>query len=251
MNLPLPYRNQSLLAFGGCGPLIGPMLLDELEMAELIIPPLPSVFSALGMMTSDLSFSQSMSILEKINKSNFGKIRDNAKYLTNRATDELIQKTEEISEPSHSLIARIRFIGQEHTLSVPFLENDTEKSLFSRFTGLHLNRFGHSFELEAEIVSLIVKLTVKKEKPDLTSALITSKDKVKVTGHEMFDEKASHFIRTKKVPILHLEKNKPHDGPFLIYDEGSSMPLLKYQRLIMDKRGVIYVRRVESENGKY
>ena len=39
--------------------------------------------------------------------------------------------------------------------------------------------------------------------------------------------------------------------PFLIYDEGSSMPLLKYQRLIMDKRGVIYVRRVESENGKH
>ena len=247
----LDPRDFSLLAFGGCGPLIGPMLLDELEMAELIIPPLPSVFSALGMMTSDLSFSQSMSILEKIDKSNFGKISDNAKYLTNRATDELIQKTEEISEPSHSLIARIRFIGQEHTLSVPFLENDTEKSLFSRFTGLHLNRFGHSFELEAEIVSLIVKLTVKKEKPDLTSALITSKDKAKVTGHEMFDEKASHFIRTKKVPILHLEKNKPHDGPFLIYDEGSSMPLLKYQRLIMDKRGVIYVRRVESENGKY
>ncbi|GIR85849.1 MAG: hypothetical protein CM15mP85_24730 [Rhodobacterales bacterium] len=60
----LDPRDFTLLAFGGCGPLIGPMLFDELEMSELVVPPLPSVFSALGMMTSDLSFTQSASVLK-------------------------------------------------------------------------------------------------------------------------------------------------------------------------------------------
>ena len=54
----LDPRDFTLLAFGGCGPLIGPMLFDELEMCELVVPPF-IIFSALGMMTSDLSFTQS------------------------------------------------------------------------------------------------------------------------------------------------------------------------------------------------
>ncbi|MDG1936267.1 MAG: hydantoinase/oxoprolinase family protein [Paracoccaceae bacterium] len=247
----LDPRDFSLLAFGGCGPLIGPMLFDELEMAELIVPPLPSVFSALGMMTSDLSFSQSMSVLKKIDMDDFEKIRDKAKHLKVQATNELLEKTREVGDPISSMTARVRFIGQEHTLSVPFLENDTDKSLFARFTELHLNRFGHSFKLEAEVVSLIVKLTLEKEKPDLTLALTSLDQNTGAEYHKMFDDENSCFIETKKLPTFHLEKNKIYEGPFLVYDEGSSMPLLKHQTLVLDKRGIITVRRVEEKNGKY
>ena len=82
----LDPRDFTLLAFGGCGPLIGPMLFDELEMSELVIPPLPSVFSALGMMTSDLSFTQSASVLKKIDWQNFKEIKLKAKELERQST---------------------------------------------------------------------------------------------------------------------------------------------------------------------
>jgi hypothetical protein len=39
-------------------------------------------------------------------------------------------------------------------------------------------------------------------------------------------------------------------GPCLIYDEGSSMPVLKGQTLSVDKRGIITLRRSEEKNGK-
>ena len=246
----LDPRDFTLLAFGGCGPLIGPMLFDELEMSELVVPPLPSVFSALGMMTSDLSFTQSASVLQKIDSPNFQEIRTKAKELELRSIEELIEKTKETGQPTSSMIARVRFIGQEHTLSVPFLDNDSSQSLFTRFTKLHQERFGHSFSLEAEIVSFIVKLTLQKEKPDLSRALISSSELAFAENHEMFDDAKMVFVETKKIPSQNLELGKNYVGPCLIYDEGSSMPILKGQMLSIDNRGIITLRRSEVKNGK-
>lgn len=246
----LDPRDFTLLAFGGCGPLIGPMLFDELEMSELVVPPLPSVFSALGMMTSDLSFTQSISVLKKIDSQNFQEIKLKAKELELHSTKELLEKTKEISQPLSSITARVRFIGQEHTLSVPFKSNDSSSSLFTRFTELHQDRFGHSFSLEAEVVSLIIKLTLEKEKPDLSQSFKSFDELTSVERHRMFDDKNSVFVETKKIPVHHLEKDKNYVGPCLIYDEGSSMPLIKGQTLSIDERSIITLRRSEVKNGK-
>ena len=246
----LDPRDFTLLAFGGCGPLIGPMLFDELEMSELVVPPLPSVFSALGMMTSDLSFTQSASVLKKIDSQNFQEIRVKAKELERQSIKELLEKTKEIGQPISSMTARVRFVGQEHTLSVPFTDGDSSESLFNKFTELHQDRFGHSFSLEAEVVSLIIKLTLEKEKPDLSQSLKSSSDSASVESHRMFNDEKSVFVETKKIPVHHLQIGESYVGPCLIYDEGSSMPLLKGQTLSIDERGIITLRRCEVKNGK-
>jgi len=201
-------------------------------------------------MTSDLSFTQSASVLQKIDSPNFEEIRAKAKELKLRSIEELIEKTKETGQPISSITARVRFIGQEHTLSVPFLDDDSSQSLFKRFTKLHQERFGHSFSLEAEIVSFIVKLTLQKEKPDLSRALISSSELAFAESHEMFDDAKMVFVETEKIPSKNLELGKNYFGPCLIYDEGSSMPILKGQVLSIDERGIITLRRSEVKNGK-
>ena len=47
-------RDLSLMAFGGAGPLHGVALAEELGIAEIICPPIPGAFSALGLVGSDL-----------------------------------------------------------------------------------------------------------------------------------------------------------------------------------------------------
>ena len=47
-------REFRLMAFGGAGPLLATALASELEMVEVIIPPAPGAFSALGLVTTDL-----------------------------------------------------------------------------------------------------------------------------------------------------------------------------------------------------
>jgi N-methylhydantoinase A len=47
-------RTFSLIAFGGAGPVHAAALAEELQIPEVIVPPVPGAFSALGLVASDL-----------------------------------------------------------------------------------------------------------------------------------------------------------------------------------------------------
>ncbi len=47
-------RDFSLVAFGGAGPMHAAALADELQIAEVVCPPIPGAFSALGLVGTDL-----------------------------------------------------------------------------------------------------------------------------------------------------------------------------------------------------
>jgi N-methylhydantoinase A len=47
-------RDFSLVAFGGAGPLHAAALAEELQMREVVCPPIPGAFSALGLVGTDL-----------------------------------------------------------------------------------------------------------------------------------------------------------------------------------------------------
>ena len=47
-------RGFSLVAFGGAGPVHAAALAEELQIPEVIVPPVPGAFSALGLVASDL-----------------------------------------------------------------------------------------------------------------------------------------------------------------------------------------------------
>jgi len=54
-------RDYSLVAFGAAGPMILPSLIEHAHVRRVIVPPHPGLFSALGMLSSDLVYSDSRS----------------------------------------------------------------------------------------------------------------------------------------------------------------------------------------------
>jgi N-methylhydantoinase A len=54
-------RTYSLVAFGAAGPMMLPALLDELRVERVIVPPHPGLFSALGLLSTDLVYGESRS----------------------------------------------------------------------------------------------------------------------------------------------------------------------------------------------
>lgn len=54
-------RDYSLVAFGAAGPMLLPAALEQVRAAEVVVPPHPGLFSALGLVSSDLVFSESRS----------------------------------------------------------------------------------------------------------------------------------------------------------------------------------------------
>jgi N-methylhydantoinase A len=57
----LDPRLYSLVAFGAAGPMMLPPLLDELRVESVIVPPHPGLFSALGLLSTDLVYGESRS----------------------------------------------------------------------------------------------------------------------------------------------------------------------------------------------
>ncbi len=233
----------SMLGFGGCGPLLGPMLQNELEMPELVIPPLPSVFSAWGMLASDLSFSDSVSVLATISDQAMARLAETAEALASRSTAALSEKVGRPVDPDVQMVARLRFIGQEHTLSIPYAPGEDAAAFFARFRKTHHDRFGHTFQSEAEIVSLMVKLVVVTEKPDLATRIGSSASLAPSVPHRLFDQASGRMTDCLKISRDALEPGTTYDGPLLVIDEGSSLAIHGNQQLSVDPYGMISVRR--------
>jgi N-methylhydantoinase A len=54
-------RDYSLVAYGAAGPMLLPAVLDTIHAHEVIVPPHPGLFSALGLVSSDLVYADSRS----------------------------------------------------------------------------------------------------------------------------------------------------------------------------------------------
>lgn len=241
----LDPRDFALLAFGGCGPLIGPMLQKELDMPELVVPPLPSVFSAWGMMASDLSFSNTVSILQTVSDDAIGRMRLRAAELERDSLNELAEKIGRPVDPQIGFFARLRFIGQEHTLSVLWAAADTAEGLFARFSQAHANRFGHTFDSEAEIVSLMIKLVVVTDKPHVAAQVEREVPARAPEPHRMFDTAGGTMVDCGKIDRVRLDPGQSRPGPLLVYDEGSSLPVPGDLKLTIDPFGMISLTPVE------
>jgi N-methylhydantoinase A len=50
-------RDYTLFAYGSAGPMMLPKLMEQLEIQKVIVPPYPGLFSALGLSTGDLTYT--------------------------------------------------------------------------------------------------------------------------------------------------------------------------------------------------
>lgn len=57
----IDIRDYSLVAFGAAGPMLVPAALDQLNAREVIVPPHPGLFSALGLVSSEQTYCDSRS----------------------------------------------------------------------------------------------------------------------------------------------------------------------------------------------
>ena len=243
----LDPRDFAMLSFGGCGPLFGPMLFRELEMAELVVPPLPSVFSAWGMMASDLSFSESASVMTQVTDATIQNIGAIATGLKERSIANLAATMGETAAPQTAFTARLRFIGQEHTLSVPYEVSDTADDLLARFKAAHEERYGHTFDSSAEVVSLMVKLILSSPKPDVSRRIVAPLEGPAETSHDMYDPIAGGFVSCQKLRRDRLEPGHMYSGPLLVSDEGSSLIVQGDQVLHVDPFGMMSLARKDAQ----
>lgn len=160
-------REFSLLAFGGAGPLIAPMLLRELELSEVVVPHAPAAFSAWGMLMADLELDLSQTALRVLDESTMATLPDAFAALEARAAEVLDEQEVPASARRFQRRLDIRYLGQEHALSVPLEPGDDVAALRERFSALHLRRYGHRLDARQQVVTLRLRAIGDVPKPEI------------------------------------------------------------------------------------
>ena len=189
-------RDFMLLAFGGAGPLHAGRIAEDLGMAGVVVPLYPGVYSAMGLVMSDVKHDYIRSRLTSLAKITEDQINDVFAELAASAKLELADEDFTDSQIRIEAALDMRYAGQGYEITVPCdvaLQPGAIRKLRALFDDMHKQSFGHTAPDEpVEIVSyrlrgvgLVPPVKIPKFAP--TGAKLT--DAIRETRKAQFDGK--------------------------------------------------------------
>ncbi|MDD9980437.1 MAG: hydantoinase/oxoprolinase family protein, partial [Gammaproteobacteria bacterium] len=157
-------REFSLVAFGGAGPVHAAALAEELDIPEVIVPPIPGGFSALGLVATDLRRDWSHTFYSPIESVDLEALNRRLTELERSA--EAMLRHAGIPEPDRIVerAADCRYTKQAYELTVPLaggtVTRESLDALAREFHAQHLRTYGHENPKESvQMVNVRVTAT--------------------------------------------------------------------------------------------
>lgn len=165
------HRRFDMLCFGGGGPMFGAYLVDELGMQSAIIPPVPSTFSAFGMLMVDVRHEVAETIVTPLDMLAPQDLERRYSALEKRGQELLDAESIAREHRSGSRIAELRYAGQEHAVSIEvavgFATADDMAALYASFEKRYASQFGYALHKPAELVNIRVIAVGEIAKPSI------------------------------------------------------------------------------------
>jgi N-methylhydantoinase A len=234
----------ALVAYGGAGPLHAVQVARELAMRKVIIPSAPGVFSAYGMLFSDLRYDYvrtwftplaeaSFDVLERI----YGALEEEGRQAI--AGTSVVPERIEMRRA-----ADMRYVGQEHAVTVDLpseVFRDQDRHAIKRhFDTQHEFRYGTSAPQErAEIVSLRTAVigVMRKPRQDKIEAGTAAPPDSSFTGKRPVYFQGTGFVETPTYRRSLLLAGNRIDGPALVEEHASTSVVMPGDRLALDEWG--------------
>lgn len=112
-------RKFALLAFGGNGPLFAAGIAQELGIKRVLVPPMPGVFSAFGLLVADTEHHASQSLRARLDAVNPARVNAVLKALAEAGSAQLTRDGFAPNRQSFSQAAQARYLGQSSEIEVP------------------------------------------------------------------------------------------------------------------------------------
>jgi N-methylhydantoinase A len=240
----LDPREFTLLAFGGAGPLLAPMLAREMDIAITLVPRVPAAFSAFGMLMSDLEFEFASTALAPLTDETLAELAQTFAELEAKAHDVLVQQEvpEEAREYTRTL--HVRYRGQEHALPVTFEAGDTADTILARFNALHLARHGHAMDEPGQLLSIRLKAVGVQPKPPLVRIAASTGDATPTGSRTAFDVATDEWLQFAVYDRSTLLAGQSIHGPAVVEEGTSTTVFFSDQELVVDDYGHLAITRV-------
>ena len=160
-------RESALLAFGGAGPMFASMCGHEMDLKEVIVPHLPSGFSAWGMLSADVVDDFSRTRIALLDEVPPAELEAELEEIESDAVASL--RGQGVPEGEAMLLRQLelRYLGQEHALGVDVGRSLDVPAIVRAFGDRHEARYGHRMDARVQVLNIRVRAVGGTVKPAL------------------------------------------------------------------------------------
>jgi len=211
----------AIMAFGGAGPQHAAEVAEEMGVGRVLIPPMPGVFTSLGMLMADFKFEARMACPRDL--------AEGFRWLEQQLS---------FYKPDYYVrLADVRYRGQGWELTVPLGADVSPEAVKRAFEERHKATYGFALDREVEVVTIRVFAVVRRAKPRLRDP--PSEGAPEVGEREVYSDgwtKAAVYKRAQ-LPLGYKVK-----GPALIVEDNSTTVVPPRWEAAVGKYGVLELR---------
>lgn len=237
----LDPRAFTVVAYGGAGPMVAPLVARELAVDRVVVPPVPSVFSAWGMLGADVVHDLAETVIEPLDAIDVDDLDRAFDRLQDRGTERLRSAGVPPEERRFERSVEMRYVGQEHTLAVPANDLDDLATLRDRFDDRYLDRFSHSLDNPAEVITLRLRAAGVNDF-GIDEGSIPGTDHHSARTEEAYCFATDSFVEFTVVDRADLGPGADVDGPAIVREPTTSTVVHSDQHVAVDDHGNLVVR---------
>ncbi len=145
----LDVRNYALVAFGGGGPLQAAEVARLIGIPEVIVPIYPGINSALGLLTTDLSYDAVRTQFQSSNAIDARALSAAFEAMHATLAEQFAADGVAATDVTFRRAGDLRYVGQGYELRVPIADGEFSDAalaaIFQTFHRQHADEYGHAF----------------------------------------------------------------------------------------------------------
>jgi N-methylhydantoinase A len=237
-------REFALVALGGAGPVHGGRLAAELGVPTVLVPPVPGVLSALGLLVASVEHDSVDTVALAASDATPDALEETFATLEERVTE--MMRGDRVPEGAArtTRFADMRYIGQGYTLEVPVpleLDAQTVASVVGAFHAIHLRVYNHSHAGAAtEFVNLRVVQEWSLPRPDLRPAE-TTQGAAGPDRRRAYFEELGGYVDTPAYARGALELGQEIEGPAIVEQTDTTLVIYPERWAVLNEAGALVV----------
>jgi N-methylhydantoinase A len=215
----LDPRDYALVAYGGGGPLHAVAIARELGIPGVVIPPSPSTFSAWGMLATDLRHDLVRTVLEPLEATD--PAWAHARYAEMQREIESILPG--LGVPVVHLAADLRYLGQEHTVTVAVIDPADWAGLRKHFDDAHERAYGYAArDVAIQLINLRLTVVFPLEQPRLPVLEPRPTGTPPFEIRSVYSAVAGDFVDSRVLQRGELRAGDILEGPAAVEEPGTT-----------------------------
>ena len=234
-------RDFTLLAFGGGGAMHAVALAEELKVPRVVIPINSAVFSALGMLLTDLRRDFVQTKLTTLSQETLPELRATFSGMEVRARDAYDE--EEVSgDIEFQHFAGMRYKGQEHTVNVNLDGAESLGEIRRRFDEVHEQRYTYRLQVDVQIVNFHLVARKRIPKPTIPKKSVSGHGTEAASLGSRRVDFDNHGVHEAAIfDGLKLHPGVTVNGPAVVQEAAMTLVVPPTHRIEIDEYGNYHV----------